>query len=229
MIKKKFSSVISIIFLLVIVILGVYYLWPKSPPEITNQSSQYPADFKILKKDLFPQEIDSYLERFILTKQSLAENPDQLDGWLELGIIKKYIGDYQGAEAAWLKAGEIRPKNSTSFGNLADLYTNFTKEYNKAEPMYRQAIANSLGEAKNVAYYRNFYYFYKYYLKDDEKSEQILLEAIRDNPQSSEPLILLASFYKEKGQNLKAIQYYQKSLVIDPNDKAVKEELEKLR
>jgi len=227
--KKNLQNIALVIILVAILALSAYYFLPKNQSGNVNQSSNYPEDFKVLSKDLTQQQVDEYFNRFNLLKQSLLDNPDQIDGWLELGMVKKYLGDYQGAEEAWVKAGELRPKNSTSFGNLADLYVNFTKEYDKAEVAYQKAIENSMGEAKNTMFYRNFYYFYKDYLKDDKKAENILTEAIKNNPQNTEMLVLMASFYKEKGNKSLARQYYQKALALDPTDDLIKQEIDKLR
>jgi len=178
-------------------------------------------------KELEDFERQKYAELFNNAIAYTQSYPDQMDGWMTLGMVQKQIGNYQAAETAWLHVNEIRPLNSTSFGNLADLYANFLKEYDKAEAMYRRAIENSMSEAKNTSFYRNFFYFYKDYVKDETKAEQILLEGIENNSKS-DLLALAGSFYQEKGNNEKAIEYYQKYLEVNPDNEAVKKELDTL-
>ena len=226
--KDKIKKIITLVILLLVIGLIIFYFLPKSPV-IYDQLADYPSDFKVSNKNLPDEEIEKYLQSFIEIKQSLEDDPDYQDAWLRLGMVKKQIGDYQGAEVAWIKAGELSPKNSVSFGNLADLYANFTEEYDKAELAYLKAVENSLGERVNLVFYRSFYYFYYYNLEDYEKAPALLLEGIENNPNSSELPILLASFYKETGNINKAIQYYQLALKLDPTDELIAQELEKLK
>lgn len=223
--SKKIKVIIAIIIFMVVIGFMIYYFFLKKPAD------PYAGvfDWRIVKTDLEPWEIEKFSQEFLAVKESLQQDANQLDGWMQLGMLKKFVGDYKGAEQAWLKANEIRPKNSLSFHALADLYVNFTKEYAKAEPMYRQAIANSLGEQFNILYYRNFFYYYRDYLHQPDKAEEVLLEGIQDNPQSADLVTLLASFYEEKGENSQAIEYYQKSLELYPDNEAVKKALENLK
>jgi len=223
---KKIQSLIAIVILLGAFGFLAYYYWPNNESgSVQEENSLF--EFKVVDQNLADWEKRKYQERFDKVVPILKENPDQLDGWLELGMIKKHLGDYQGAEAAWLKAGEYRPKNSVSFNNLADLYINFTKEYDKVEPVIRKAIENSMGEQKNAMFYRNFFYFYLDNLKDPKKAEEILLEGIKNNPKS-DLLAVLANFYQSQGRIDEAIDYYRQHLKIYPDDETVRQEIQKL-
>lgn len=72
----------------------------------------------------------------------LKNNRTLLDGWLDLGLLRKLIGDYEGARAAWEYAGILAPKNSISFGNLGVLYGYYLKDSVSAEKNYLKAIEN---------------------------------------------------------------------------------------
>jgi len=220
------KNLVLVLILLLLISGLIYYFWPKTP--LDPYANIF--EFKIVKTDLTDFEKDKYQKQFEAAVLALTEQPDQLDGWLTLGRVKKNLGDFKGAELSWFKANEYRPKNSISFGNLADLYTNFTKEYDKAEAAYIQAIQNSLGEEHNAALYRNFYSFYFYNLEDNQKAEATLKEGIENNPGSSELLVLLADFYKKTSQNDQAIEYYQKALTLDPERAGeLQEEIDKLQ
>lgn len=229
---KKINSIIFVIILVLVIGAIGYYLWPRdNQPSVKPDDNQVVdlSEFKVIQDNLTEEEKQDYFSRFESIQKTLDQDPNNFDALLQLGMIKKYIGDYKGAEAAWVKVGEITPKNSTSFGNLADLYANFLKDYDKAIIAYQTAITNSLNEVKNILFYRNFHDFYLNYLNDKQTAEQVLLEGIESNSGNSELFILLAGFYRDEGNISKAIEYYEKALEIDPEDYLVEEELEKLK
>jgi len=219
----KKSYLILIVVIILLAVIG-YYGFTK------YQESSQPDYFELnfVNENLEQWQIDKYTQEFEEIKVALQENEDYLNNWLSLGRIKKQVGDYKGAEEAWIKAGQVRPSNSTSFNNLADLYANFTKEYDKAEAAWLQAIENSIGEDINRTFYRSLFYFYRDNLKDLEKAENILLEGITINPKS-DLLTLAGMFYKDQGDNQKAIKYFEEYLKYNPDNELVKKELDKLK
>src|SRR3989344_7329737 len=100
--------------------------------EDKSVSGQYPEETK-----------QALLKELSGLSESLAKNPDTLDGWLRAGVVKKFFGDYAGARDLWEYAGLIRPKNSVSFFNLGGLYGLYLKDYPKAEKNYKIAIISS--------------------------------------------------------------------------------------
>lgn len=228
--KDKSQLTVVAIFVIAAVVFGAYYLWPSGEVVAPGPVAGDYFTLTIIDEDLTEEEINRYQERFDSAVQEAQTIDDFVNPWLEIGSIKKAVGDYEGAEAAWLQANEIRPGNSTSFGNLADLYTNFLVDYEKAIPMYETAIANSQGEFLNTQFYRRYYEFYLYHLKDYEKTEELLLQGIKDNPADSELVILLAQFYFEQRDDVaKAIEYYEKAYVLDPDDTRVEDEIKRLK
>ena len=228
--QRIIKNIIVAVLGLALVGFTAYVLFvPKNASEPVDPTAAL-LTLKIVNPNLEQWETDQYTSEFADIKAILEANPNGLDGWLKLGQIKKYVGDYAGAEAVWIHAGELRPKNSTSFHNLADLYVNFIKDYAKAEAAYRVAIANSLGEEKNPYFYRNFYSLYKDYLKDDQKAEATLLQGITDNPTSSDLQLLLGIFYKEKGSIDQAIEHYEQGIALSLVDNlAAEQELAELK
>lgn len=226
-VNKKIKNVILLLASLLLLAFIIYYFWSNSTGTLPEEQQPNYFEFTIMRENMAEWDIEKSQKDFQEVEASLEEDPDQLNGWLRLGGIKKHVDDYKGAEEAWIKAGEIRSKNSTSFGNLADLYANFTQEYDKAEFAYKIAIINSLGEAMNVSFYRSLYYFYLEKIKDEEQAESILLQGIEDNPKS-DLLFILANFYRERGKNQKAIDYYQRYLEYNPDSEKVKKLLDEI-
>lgn len=225
--RKKRNLVITLVGLIVLVGLGGFYL--SSNTQSVVEDPKY-FEFTVFNTDLPEDKIEKFTQRFNDAKEVLQVNPDDFQSWLLLASAKKQVGDYKGAADAWIKVGEISPLNSTSFNNLADLYANFTKEYDKAESAFFKAVENSAGEPQNSGFYRNFYYFYLYSLEDLDRAEAILLEAIRINPNSSDLLALLGYFYRdERNDNTRAIEYFEKNLELNPENIKVQKDLNKLR
>ena len=226
--RIKVSHVVAVLILLVGIGVIAFYAWPRASQAPTSNEPDY-FTLTFVDKNISQSDQEKYTQRFEQAKSMIQQNANILDPWLELGIVKKLAGDYRGAEAVWLKANELRPKNSTSFGNLADLSSNFLNQYDKAEQSYLTAIANSTGETINISYSRSYYDFALNYLKDGAKAEQILLAAIERNPKSVELHILLGQFYRDSGDKAKALTYFKKALALDPTDELVQQEIQKLK
>lgn len=105
----------------------------------------------------------------------LKGNYDYPQGWLQLGILRKQIGDYDGAIEAWNFAGVIRPNIATSFLNLADLYAYYLKDRPKAEKSFHEAIK---AEPQNGFAYYQTANFYRDMLQDEGGARKILEQGI---------------------------------------------------
>ena len=111
--------------------------------------------------------------------EELGKDNDYFDGWIQLGLYRKNIGDYDGAQQAWEYAGLIRPENSLSFGNLGMLYGYYLKDNIMAEKSFIKATKND----KTLIYlYAQFASFYHEVLKNDTKAKAILEQGIAANP-----------------------------------------------
>jgi len=114
--------------------------------------------------------------------EALKDNPDLYSYWLDLGIYRKTIDDYEGTKEAWEYASKIRPNSSLPLNNLGDLYAFYIKDNIKAEQYFLKAI--DIDPSSIYSYYRT-YEFYLDVINDKEKAKQILEEGIRQNPDTS--------------------------------------------
>ena len=105
----------------------------------------------------------------------LKKNYDYLQDWLQLGILRKQAGDYEGAVEAWDFAGLLRPQNATSFLNLADLYGYYIHDNKKAEESFLKAV---LAEPQNGFPYFQVAKFYNGVLGENQKAKDILQRGI---------------------------------------------------
>ena len=119
---------------------------------------------------------------------TLKGNYDYLQGWLQLGILRKQIGDYEGAIEAWDFAGVLRPNNATSFLNLADLYAFYIKDRIKAEGSFLKAVS---ADPQNGFAYFQFAGFYRDILQNVAKAKEILRQGISAGVDTTGDLQLL--------------------------------------
>ena len=110
---------------------------------------------------------------------AIKQNSDDFASWMNLGIYRKSIDDYEGARQAWEYAGLIRPGNSLSFGNLGFLYGYLLKEPIKAEKNYLTAIEN---DEHLIYLYAQAFEFYRDVLKDAFKAKAIIEQGLKSNP-----------------------------------------------
>lgn len=139
----------------------------------------------IIKSDLPQQSKDLATEKIKSISSQLKENPDNFNLWLELGVYRKMIDDFESARDAWEYASAIRPLNSTSFNNLGDLYAYYLHDNKKAEENFLKALENG---SNQISIYRNTYDFYRNVMKDNVKAKSILEEGIKNNPDTSQDL-----------------------------------------
>ncbi|PIR88907.1 MAG: hypothetical protein COU07_03350 [Candidatus Harrisonbacteria bacterium CG10_big_fil_rev_8_21_14_0_10_40_38] len=95
--------------------------------------------------DLFIAEIpkdvqEKYKNELSDLNEGLKNTPDNIDLWIQVGIIKKIFNNYNGARDAWEYAKIVNPKHSTPYYNLGGLYGSYIKDFEKAEENYLKAI-----------------------------------------------------------------------------------------
>lgn len=156
----------------------------------------------------------------------LQKNKTLFNDWVALGNDKKQAGDYYGARDIYIFAGQIRPLNSLSFGNLGDLYMNFLKDYPSAEIAFKRAVAN-VG-TDDSSYIRNLIELYRFWGKSNLE-KQTILEAISKFPEEYSFLVLMSRWYLQAGDKTSAIVYMQKALDLDSQNQAIQQELENLK
>ena len=133
-------------------------------------------DRPILFTDSTPKEMQESMRKEIGNiALSLKTDGTNFNNWMDLGLLRHTIGDYEGAREAWEYASALRPKNSISFSNLGNVYGYYLKDAAKAEKNLLQAIAN---DTKLVYLYMQTYDFYRDVLKDSVKAKGIIEKGV---------------------------------------------------
>lgn len=122
---------------------------------------------------------------------TLKERPSNYDNWIDLGIYRKEIEDYEGARQAWEYATKLNPANSIAYSNLGNLYGYYLKDPARAETNLRSAVKQS---PKEPYYYVQTYSFYLEVVKDSIKARAVLEEGLRAIPGDPQLSNILAEF-----------------------------------
>lgn len=120
--------------------------------------------------------------------ETLKKDYNSFDAWIQLGLLRKLLGDYEGAREAWEFASFVRPESYIPFHNLGFLYWQYLKDFKKSEQNYLKAIGN---EPKDIGAYEDLNNVYYFNLADKNKAEEILIKGLKANPENAVLLIAL--------------------------------------
>ena len=203
-----------------------------SPPlgnragETAKSSSALPDLARpVMYKALVREEDKSKLEAEIkAVSETLEDNPDYFQGWLQLGILRKYIGDYEGAALVCEYGAKIRPYEYVTFNNLGDIYHFYLKNFPKSESAIKKVIEL---KPDYIPAYRNLFELYTFSYKEKVSlADDVLLDGISKNPKAYELMVVLAMHYKEQGDKVSARKYLEEALKLNPpNRSAIEAEL----
>ncbi len=227
--KQKINIVIAFVIIVIGIAALVYYLMPNVVTEPAVQGDEQLLELQFTNTQISTEDQETFRKRFDEQKTNVQANPDDFNSWMALGLVKKQVGDYKGAEQVWLKATELRPNNSISFANLADLYANFLNDYDRADAAFQTSVVNSKGDFVNASFYRSYIDFLIDYRKDLKRAEEVIMQSLQDNPENSDVFMVAAAFYRDAGNGAKEKEYLQKALSLNPENTDAKEQLKKFR
>lgn len=144
---------------------------------------------------LIPQNIPADMERTIEERiktisSELKTNPTIVALWLDLGLLRKSIRDYEGAKEAWEFVTVISPDDGIAYHNLADLYGYYLHNNELSERNILRAIENSPAQIQN---YFKAAEIYQDVFNDMNKARAIVERGLVANPGDESLLSLLAS------------------------------------
>jgi len=147
------------------------------------------------KAGVQPEEKTTLETRYKQIQDFLTQNPISFDGWINLGIIQKAAGDYQGANDSWSYVTKIYPQSTVAFDNLGDLYMNFTKDYPKAEANFKASL--NVNPSNIHAYQQLFSLYTLYgYKADTSAAADLLVQGLKANPNNQTLLQLQQELQK---------------------------------
>jgi len=195
-----------------------YYFNPVEPVEDKIYTA---ADFPNALETMTEDILKDSLEELNLQYTKIQENSYVYIRWINIGILKKRLNDFEGTEEAWQTAISYSPDQSLAFGNLADLYLFNLQEYEKAEEYYLKVLDM---RSDNYTYYVGLVSLYRYNMTEKANLiEGIMLKGAETNPSEAENYYMyLANYFyygpdNYGGDNKEKAKYYtQKTLEINP-------------
>ena len=125
---------------------------------------------------------------------AIKKDPKNIANWIDLGIQRKTLGDYEGARDAWEYAKVIEPGNLVPWNNLGDLYHFYLKNFAKSEENWKKTIAL---KPDYIQGYRGLFELYMYSMK--EKTGDIpamLKQGMAKNPGATDLKAMLEDYEK---------------------------------
>lgn len=140
----------------------------------------------------------------------IEKDNTSFQNWLILGNLRNLTEDYEGAKEIYEYLTVVFPNNSISHTNLGNVYHYHLKEYEKAEKSYLLAIKKNPG---NENTYRELHALYKnVYKTETTLAVDILVEGLAERPQSTDFMVLLATYYEDVNDQSNQLVYLEKAL-----------------
>lgn len=191
---------------------------PKYPPYTGRDPKEVrpvPDEVRLFTEDQ-KKKIYAEIENY---GAAVKKDPDFFNGWIQGGLLKKVIGDFEGARDMWEYASLIRPQNSVSFANLGELYWRYLPNFAKSEANFRTAVKNKPSEFTAYVSLSDLY-FYSYAAKAN-LADDVLLEGLAANPQEINLMKALATLYERQKEYAKALEWWRKVAALEPSNKEV--------
>ena len=133
-----------------------------------DRALTFPADYSAEARRIMTDKINA-------TIAALKKDPNQYNEWVNLGIFRNSIDDWEGARQVWEFLTIRSPSQPAPFANLANLYAFSLKDPARAEMNLKLAIEKGPKEAST---YRFGYEFYRFVQKDDIAAKEVLNKGI---------------------------------------------------
>lgn len=215
---------IVILLIVTIIFLGAgWYVWDK---KINSSDARIE---KLMEINGSGKLSEIQQKSLIEIKEKLLLYNDNYSALLDLALIKQAVGDLAGALALYEKMSSLRGNDLIPLNNSASIYFD-RKEYEKAEAAHLKILTDITPKWFNS--YNELYSIYQFHLKDKRGSfESVLLNGIEKYEEEKSALTnKTAVYYDELMSNVpKAIEYYEKTLKLSPNNQAVKKRLKELK
>lgn len=149
-----------------------------------------------------------------------------LSPWLQIGLIKKAIGDFEGSRDAWEYASIIRPESFIPAANLAQILWRDLGDVARAERYFREAIRRDPANPSLYAGLSEFYVFGPTPRLD--LAARVLQEGLGKKPNDLGLLKALGDLYERQENYAQALEWWKKALTLDPKNPAMQEKVSEL-
>lgn len=176
-----------------------------------------PAD-DIVKTLDANQKDDMYYQIKVLG-QTVKENPQYVSGWLQIGLLKKAIGDYVGTRDAWEYAALVRPYDPVPFKDLGELYWHYLPDLPRAEKNLQIAIKDKPDDTSTYISLSELYS--SAYKEKQSLALDILLQGVNANKDDNDIVKSVADYYQNHGMYEQSLEWWQKALQKEPSNQSI--------
>ncbi|GEM_PF-5055167 len=162
-------------------------------------------------------------------QEKILQDPTDLNPYWGLALWKNRLGDVRGSAEVYILAIKQNPLFYFGYENLGSNYVE-AQEYDRAEMAFKEAIIRN--PAQPMPYIK-LGELYQYYFPEKEGvMEKYYQEGIGKAITDGHRMLLfqtLAEWYERRSENEKALEYYNKIIAIDPNQKQIQEKVQELQ
>jgi tetratricopeptide (TPR) repeat protein len=232
--KSKKDIIIIIMSIVIVAALSGYYYFQaqiSTEEEVLSEKINSIAAFSIVRGDLDEATKQRFGEQFDALRTKFLNDQSITNFFVinAMGRIKQDVGDYRGAEEAFLFAYKLDPNGYIINGNLANLYHYGLKDYDKAERFYLDTLSiDGIQEGNHYTYFAEAYELYFYRIEDNLKAGALIERALTELPDNIRILTLSAGYYKDIGDITRAKELYETVLSLEPDNTFARQALESI-
>ena len=220
MINKKLLIYAAVI---LAIVFAVYYIYNKELKIGDNNGAG--TVINPFENLVIPEDVDE-ATRVVMqtkidnTKAMYEDKPDIWETWIAIGNLKVLLGDYEGAIAAYRESISLQSNNILGYRNIAEVYKNNLRDYEKAQEFYGLAIeVNPLDPESYIAKAL----IEEFQLNDIESAERAYLAGLAKTGNNFEILNRALIFYERNNQPQKAAEIQKKINELYPDSAAAQE------
>ena len=148
---------------------------------------------------------------YISIVAQLAQNRLDYKAWLSMGTINLLAGNLDASEFIWTYVVQQWPTDYAAHNNLGDLYMNYRDNYPRAESEFLTAI-NAKPDDPNAYINLLALYLQTPFKASASSTESLLLQGIKENPQTPKIGLMLGQLYMKQGSAAQARVLWNASL-----------------
>lgn len=211
------------------VILGLAGYWAMGPERGTQETEPEPTLTTVVDRGLGEEQEALLRQRIADFEARVAENEAtgarDISVILELGNLYYHVGELETAAGWYRDILRTHPEDAPALENLAQVLLEMG-DWDGAETTLRAAVNVS---AYEPTYLKLVDLIEEHFPEKSSEIKEILETAIANLGQTPGLLARLGRWYEQNGMLDEAISHYQVAHQIDPEDQAVKSELDRLR
>ncbi len=160
------------------------------------------------------QKLKQHKKAIVLFEKFLDNTKSQSTTWRWYALALFNAGMYDKSETVFQELAVAYPQDGDAWYSFGYLKL-FKKEYEVAIEMFSKSIELSIIDMHLVYFNRGVGYFN---LKEYNSAIADMEKTIELDPEHAEASAILAEMYKIKGNSLKALEYYSRSLYFNPEN-----------